>query len=88
MIYLVMTPMWARAVRFANVFAMLGVDAVYTIFWFSAFIALAAFNNNGKDQGAKDRNIGGQGNCTTYAYGRIRKCELANAAVGFGVVIL
>lgn len=83
-----MTPMWERTVRFANAFVMAGVDIVYTIFWFAAFIALAAYGSAGKKQGAKDHKVSGAGNCTIFAYGPEKKCNLANAAVGFGVVIL
>lgn len=83
-----MTPMWERAVRFANAFVMAGIDVLYTIFWFSAFIALAVWNNQGQKQGAKDKKVGGSGNCTTFAYGTEKKCELAKAAIGLGVVVL
>lgn len=39
-------------------------------------------------QGAKDHKVGGSGNCTIFAYGTEKKCELAKAAVGLGVAIL
>lgn len=82
-----MTPMWTRTVRFANAFAMAAVDIVYTIFWFSAFIALAVWGTQGRKQGAKDNHVGGSGNCTTFAYGTEKKCELATGAVWIGVVV-
>ncbi|KAF2093876.1 hypothetical protein NA57DRAFT_61094 [Rhizodiscina lignyota] len=86
-VFLIMTPMWQRTVRFANAFALAAVDVVFTIFWFSAFIALAVWITDGEKQGAKDKKVGGSGNCTIFAYGNEKKCELAKAAVGLGAVI-
>jgi len=83
-----MTPMWSRAVRFANAYAFLAVDALYTIFWFSAFIAIAFYNSSGIKQGAKDRKLDEKdGNCTTFKWGSEEKCKLSRATFGFGVVI-
>ena len=74
--------------KFANAFALAAVDILYTIFWFSAFIAMAVWVVQGQKQGAKEKNIGGSGNCTTFAFGTEKKCELAKATIGLGVVIL
>lgn len=83
-----MTPMWERTVKFANAFAFAAVDVVYTIFWFAAIIALAVWNNEGMKKGAQEKKIDGSGNCTTFAYGTEKKCELAKAAVGLAVPVL
>ncbi|KAF2490604.1 hypothetical protein BU16DRAFT_518034 [Lophium mytilinum] len=88
LVYLVMVPMWSRAARFANAYAFVAVDALYTIFWFSAFIAIALYNSRGIRQGAKDKKLDqNDGNCTTFAYGNEAKCKLSRATFGFGVVI-
>lgn len=88
LIYLTMVPMWTRAVRFANAYAFLAVDALYTIFWFSAFIAIAMWNSRGIKDGAKDKKVPeGEGNCTTFKWGSEAKCKLSRATFGFGVVV-
>lgn len=84
-----MTPMWSRAQRFANAYAFLAVDALYTIFWFAAFIAVAMWNSSGIIDGAKERKIpDDQRNCTTFKWGSESKCKVSKSAVGIGVVIL
>ncbi|KAF2457307.1 hypothetical protein BDY21DRAFT_270091, partial [Lineolata rhizophorae] len=87
-IYLIMTPMWSRALRFANAYAFVAVDVLYTIFWFAAFIAVALWNSSGIRNGAKDRDLDEDaGNCTTFKYGSESRCNVSKAAVGIGVVI-
>lgn len=88
-IYLVMTPMWSRAQRFANAYAFLALDALYTILWFAAFISVAMYNSEGIREGAKkaNNNDGSNGNCTTFAYGPEAKCKLSRITVGFGAMI-
>jgi hypothetical protein len=88
-IYLAMVPMWTRAQRFANAYAFLAVDALYTILWFAAFIAVALWNSRGIKDGAKDKNIpDDQRNCTTFKWGSESKCAISKASVGVGVVVL
>lgn len=87
-IYLIMTPMWERTVKFANAFVMASVDVIYTIFWLSAIIALGVWVNEGKNKGSKEEKVDGGGNCSTFAYGSEKKCKLAVASVGLGVPIL
>ncbi|KAF2012788.1 hypothetical protein BU24DRAFT_465147 [Aaosphaeria arxii CBS 175.79] len=86
-IYLVMTPMWSRAKRFANAYAFLALDALYTILWFAAFIAVAMWNAEGIREGAKDKKIDGNGNCTTFKFGPEDKCNLSRITVGFGAAV-
>jgi len=50
-IYLTMTPRFPRARKFANPYALVAVDAIYTILWLSAFSAQASFNSSGKCKG-------------------------------------
>tara|TARA_R110002003_G_scaffold48_47_gene4300 strand:- start:800 stop:1087 length:288 start_codon:yes stop_codon:yes gene_type:complete len=81
--------MWSRAARFANAYAFLAVDALYTVLWFAAFIAVALWNSSGIKQGAKERNIpDNERNCTTFKWGSESKCNVSKASVGVGVVIL
>lgn len=89
MIYLVMVPMWSRCARFANAYAFLALDALYTILWFAAFISIAVWNSKGIKEGEKEKKIKeGDGNCTTFKYGPEIKCNLSRATVGMGVVVL
>jgi hypothetical protein len=84
-----MVPMWTRAKRFANAYAFLSLDALYTIFWFAAFVAIAMWNAKGIKEGAKDKKIpDGEGNCTTFKWGPEDKCKLSRATVGMGAVVL
>jgi hypothetical protein len=87
-VYLIMVPMWERTVKFANAFVMVAIDALYTIFWLSAIIALGVWVNAGKDKGAKDNKDDDEGGCKTFAFGSEKKCDLAVAAVGLGVPVL
>ncbi|KAF2474128.1 uncharacterized protein BDR25DRAFT_332308 [Lindgomyces ingoldianus] len=88
LIYLVMTPMWSRAERFVNAYAFVALDALYTIFWFAAFISVAMWNSKGIKEGEKDKKINeGDGNCTTFKFGPEAMCKLSRATVGFGIVI-
>ncbi|KAF2756210.1 hypothetical protein EJ05DRAFT_93498 [Pseudovirgaria hyperparasitica] len=88
LLYLVMVPMWQRTVRFANVWAFISIDALYTILWLAAFISVAMYNSAGIRQGAKDANLDeNDGNCTTFAYGSEGKCNISRATVGLGAVV-
>ncbi|KAF2868296.1 hypothetical protein BDV95DRAFT_642912 [Massariosphaeria phaeospora] len=88
-IYLVMVPMWSRAARFANAYAFLALDALYTVLWFAAFIAVAMWNSKGIREGAKDKKLdANDGNCTTFKFGNESKCSVSRATVGFGAVVL
>ena len=81
--------MWSRAQRFANAYAFLAVDTLFTLLWFAAFIAVATYNAGGIKDGATDRKIpSDQGNCTTFKYGDESKCKASRGAVGVGIVIL
>jgi hypothetical protein len=84
-----MVPMWSRAARFANAYAFLSLDAIYTILWFSAFISIAMWNSKGVKEGAKERKLSeSDANCTTFKYGPEEKCKLSRATVGMGAVVL
>ncbi|KAH8663994.1 hypothetical protein BX600DRAFT_381072 [Xylariales sp. PMI_506] len=43
-IYLIMSPRWKRSQKLAEPHTMLAVDAIFTIFWLSAFASQAAYN--------------------------------------------
>jgi hypothetical protein len=84
-----MVPAWSRAQRFASAYAFLAVDAVYTILWFAAFIAVAIWNSAGIKRGGEEKKISAdERNCTTFAYGDEAKCNVSKAAVGVGVMVL
>ena len=84
-----MVPMWSRAQRFANAYAFLAVDALYTILWFAAFVAVSVWNGHGIVEGAKEKKIpDNERNCTTFKYGSESKCNVSKATVGIGAVVL
>ena len=83
-----MVPLWSRAWRFANVYAYLTLDLLFSLLWFAAFIAVAAWQGQGIKAGAKDnKDEGDAGRCTTFAYGSASKCKVSKASVGMGVVV-
>lgn len=80
--------MWSRTQKFSSVYAFLSIDALFTILWLAAFAAVAAWVRAGISQGATDAKISySAANCTVFAYGTETKCNLGNAATGFGVVV-
>lgn len=89
--------MWTRVYRFANVYAYAAIDLLYTLLWFAAFIAVAVWRSSGKrDASDKDNTSNDSGNqsqknrggtCANWKYGSASKCDVAQASVGFGVVI-
>lgn len=88
LVYQLMVPMWSRAWRFASVYAYAGLDILFTILWFAAFIAVAVWQGGGLDKGAKDKGPEeDDGACSHFAYGSEAKCNTSKASVGFGVVI-
>jgi len=48
--------MWPRARRFGNVYAFATVDALYAVFWFSAWVCLASYVAQGKSIGKSSDN--------------------------------
>ncbi|KAK5121911.1 hypothetical protein LTR85_004483 [Meristemomyces frigidus] len=89
LIYLVMVPMWTRAWRFANVYAYASLDVLFTILWFAAFCAVAAWNSAGIRKGEKEESSNDKktGSCSAFGYGSASKCEVSKASVGFAVII-
>jgi len=55
-----MTPRFPRTQRLAHPYALLTVDAVYTILWISGFASVASWNSSGKctDCGVSDGVVG------------------------------
>ncbi|KAH0551766.1 hypothetical protein GP486_007016 [Trichoglossum hirsutum] len=87
LIYLSMTPKFEKTRKFANAYAFVAVDALFCIFWFSAFVAVAAFNAASENRGASERKLPVT-NCTTFANGSEKKCTLSKVTVGLGSVVL
>ncbi|KAI9862968.1 MAG: hypothetical protein M1813_004141 [Trichoglossum hirsutum] len=86
LIYLSMTPRFEKTRKFANVYAFAAVDALFCIFWFSAFVAVAAFVASSEDRGASERKLPTT-NCSTFANGSEKKCKLSKATAGLGSVV-
>ncbi|PIA92001.1 hypothetical protein CB0940_09072 [Cercospora beticola] len=101
-IYQVMVPMWSRAWRFNNVWAIATVDVLFAILWFAAAIAVAVWNGQAISKGKTktetkpDSNtdtpkradeVIKDGSCKSFAYGSVSKCNVSKATVGLGVVM-
>jgi len=84
-----MVPLWTRARRLANVYIYAVIDLTFTLLWFAAFVAVAAWNDQGIRKGDKDDTSGTTrtGTCADFGYGSASKCETSKASVGFGVII-
>ncbi|TGZ77882.1 hypothetical protein EX30DRAFT_398276 [Ascodesmis nigricans] len=90
-IYLVMTPRFQRTRMLAHPYWVLGINVIYTIFWFAAFIALATYTNKGISNGKnkeKDDKIKDKGGCALFPAGTgetEKACSLNKSGVGLGV---
>lgn len=88
--------MWPRLRKFGNPYAFAAVDGIYSIFWFSAWIAVATYVGGGKSKGASqqdeddddDKDKEKKSGCDAFAYGSAAKCELSTGTVILGVIIL
>lgn len=85
--------MWTRAWRFQNVYAYAAIDMLFAILWFAAFITVAVWRgrgmgggDGGDDDDGDDENSD-KGGCANFAFGSERKCNVAGATVGFGVIV-
>lgn len=79
-----MVPMWSRARRFSNAYAFATLDILFTIFWFSAWIAVASYVASGKGKGKDTKQSG----CDNFEYGSPGRCKLSEATVFLGVIVL
>jgi len=80
--------MWTRARRFANIYAYLALDILFALLWFSAFIAVAAWEARGVREGSKiAHDKTGNGTCAKFAYGSKSRCEVSKAAAGVGALL-
>jgi hypothetical protein len=84
--------MWQRSQRFANIYAIVATDVLFTIFWLAAWAALVAWVRSGIAAGAAKLNkptseISCANGFADSGFGEAAKCSLANACVGFGVII-
>lgn len=94
-----MVPMWTRAWRLNNVWAIATIDILFTLLWFAAAIAVAVWNANGlaagketsrdsdSDKTITKRDTKKDGTCASFGYGSKSKCEVSKANVGFGIII-
>lgn len=78
--------MFERTKRFANPYAHALIDIIYTILWFTAFIALIVWAKQGS-HAAKDWDGGKDKVCDKFDWGPTGKCKLGQAT-GFLAVII
>lgn len=85
LIYQTAFPIFQRTKRFANAYAHAIVDLIYTIFWFSAFIAVVVWVRDGS-HAAKDWDSKAS-LCDKFAWGPTSKCKLGQAAGALAAII-
>lgn len=72
--------MFPRARKFGNAYSYLAVDALFAVFWFSAWVAIANYLVTGK--------AAGNGSCSKFGYGSPAKCKMSEATCLIGVALL
>ncbi|PGH20352.1 hypothetical protein AJ80_03620 [Polytolypa hystricis UAMH7299] len=93
LIYLAAIPLWPRTRRFANVYAFAALDVVYSVLWFSAWVAVATYVATGKSQGSGDDSDDDDDSddkktgCEAFAFGSPAKCKLSTGTVILGVFV-
>lgn len=87
LIYQTACPMYPRTKRFSNAYAHAGIDALWTILWFAAWVGVVVFVHQGSHS-AKDWKSGDH-LCETFnsAWGPTSKCKLGQGAIGMGLII-
>jgi hypothetical protein len=86
LIYQSMVPAWSRATKLQSPYAYAALDGLFTILWFSAFIAVASWNSQGVKAG-ESKGTDPSGGCSSFEFGSETKCRLSETTVGFGVII-
>lgn len=96
-IYQVLVPMWSRAWRLNNVWAIATIDTLFALLWFAASIAVAVWNADGIGKGKKKTepvtptkradDVIKDGTCKSFAFGSVSKCNVSKATVGLGIII-
>ncbi|KAL9581798.1 MAG: hypothetical protein Q9203_005750 [Teloschistes exilis] len=85
LIYQAAIPQFIRTKRFSNAYAHVVIDVLLAVFWFAAFISVATWTNEGIKKGvARPGNKG----CDAFAFGGGGKCNLSQATIGMGVILL
>ncbi|KAK2805560.1 hypothetical protein FQN50_006187 [Emmonsiellopsis sp. PD_5] len=92
LIYLAAVPMWPRTRRFGNAYAFAAIDVLFSILWFSAWVAVASYVGAGKSKGESDQKDEKdekkkKTGCDAFAYGSPGKCKLSTGTIILGVVI-
>ncbi|KAI5819905.1 hypothetical protein BZA77DRAFT_123335 [Pyronema omphalodes] len=90
-IYLTMSPRFTRTKMLAHPYWLLGMNTLYSIFWFAGFVALAVYTNKGISEGLnleKDPKKKEAGGCAVFFAGtgeNEKACQMNKSAVGLGV---
>ncbi|KAA8893718.1 hypothetical protein FN846DRAFT_895739 [Sphaerosporella brunnea] len=91
LIYLTMSPRFPRTKNLAHPYWLFGMNTLYAIFWFAAFVALSVYTNNGISVGESketDQKLKQQGGCAVFKAGTgetEKACTLNKSAVGLSV---
>jgi len=93
LIYLTQAPRFERTKMFAHPYWVIGINTIFSILWFAAFVSLASYTNNGiasGEQKEKDEKIKAEGGCALFPAGTgeaVKACNMNRTAVGLAVVL-
>lgn len=86
-----MSPRFARTKRLAHPYWLFGMNVLYSIFWFAAFVGLSAYTNKGISAGEgkeKDAKLKKEGGCAVFKAGTgetKKACQMYKSGVGLAV---
>ena len=88
LIYQTAVPVFPRTKRYSNPYAHVGIDALWMLLWFAAWVGEAVFVNQGSHS-AKDWKSGDH-LCEAFNsdWGPTSKCKLGQGATGMGFFVL
>jgi hypothetical protein len=93
LVYLTQAPRFPRTKMFAHPYWVIGVNTIFSILWFAAFVSVAGYTNGGISDGEgkeKDEKIKKEGGCALFPAGTgedPKACKMNQAAVGLGVIL-
>lgn len=92
-IYLTMSPRFERTKMFAHPYWVIGMNTLFSILWFAAFVSVSSYTNRGISKGEtleKDKKLKDQGGCAVFHAGTgetEKTCKMNQSAVGLGVIM-
>jgi len=91
LIYLTMSPRFPRTKILAHPYWLMGMNSLYSILWFAAFVSLSVYTNNGINAGESketDENKKRAGGCAVFQAGTgetEKACKMNKSGIGLAV---